>query len=76
VGWDLALLGLALHLRTGASMDDAQAFAGSAEGQAFMRRSAADWGAAHAAAGAPAATANDAAARTSAAYAPDPERVG
>jgi uncharacterized protein YndB with AHSA1/START domain len=75
VGWELALLGLALHLRTGASVDDAQAFAGSADGQAFMRRSAAHWGAAHAAAGTPAAIANDAAARTSAAYAPDPERV-
>jgi uncharacterized protein YndB with AHSA1/START domain len=76
VGWDLALLGLALHLRTGAPPSGAQAFASSAEGQAFMRRSAADWGAAHLAAGAPAATANEAAARTSAAYAPDSQRAG
>ena len=72
VGWDLAFLGLALYLRTGATVDDPHAFATSAEGQALMRRSAADWGAAHAAAGAPAATADDAAARTSAAYAPGP----
>jgi uncharacterized protein YndB with AHSA1/START domain len=75
VGWDLGLLGLALYLRTGASVDDPQAFASSPEGQALMRRSAAEWGAAHAAAGTPAATANEAAARTSAAYAPDPDRV-
>jgi len=76
VGWELALLGLALHLRTGASADQARDFASSAEGQAFMRRSAADWGAAHAASGVPAATADEAAARTSAAYAPDAGRVG
>lgn len=73
VGWDLALLGLALYLPAGASVDDPQAFGSTPEGQAFMRRSVADWGAAHAAAGAAAATANEAAARTSAAYAPDPD---
>src|SRR4051812_30186331 len=76
VGWELALLGLALHLRTGASADEARDFASGAEGQAFMRRSAAEWGAAHAASGAPDETASEAAARTSAAYAPDPGRVG
>jgi uncharacterized protein YndB with AHSA1/START domain len=75
VGWDLGLLGLALYLRTGASVDDPQAFASSPVGRAFMRRCAADWGAAHAAAGTPAATAQEAAARTSAAYAPDSDRV-
>jgi uncharacterized protein YndB with AHSA1/START domain len=75
VGWELALLGLALFLRTGATVDDPQAFGSRPEEQAFMRRSAAEWGAAHAAAGAAAATANEAAARTSAAYAPDPDRV-
>jgi activator of Hsp90 ATPase-like protein len=72
VGWELALLGLALHLRTGGSADEARDFASSAEGQAYMRRNAAEWGAAHAASGAPAETADEAAARTSAAYAPDP----
>ena len=76
VGWELGLLGLALHLRTGASADEARDFATSADGQAFMRRSAAEWGAAHAASGAPAETADEAAARTSAAYAPDPGPVG
>ena len=76
VGWELGLLGLALHLRTGTSADEARDFATSADGQAFMRRSAAEWGAAHAASGAPAETADEAAARTSAAYAPDPGPVG
>lgn len=73
MGWDPALLGLALSLRTGASVDDPQVFGSTPEGQAFMPRGAADWGAAHAAAGDLAATANEAAARTSAAYAPDPD---
>lgn len=75
VGWDLAFLGLALYLRTGAPMDDPQGFVASTEGRGLMRRSAADWGAAHAAGGAEAAVADEAAARTSAAYAPDPERA-
>jgi hypothetical protein len=38
-----------------------------------MRRSARDWGSADAAAGAPGAAAREAAARTSAGYAPEPE---
>jgi uncharacterized protein YndB with AHSA1/START domain len=75
VGWELALLGLALYLRTGASVAHPHAFGSRPEERAFMRRSAAAGGAAHAAAGAAAATADEAAARTSAAYAPDPERV-
>ena len=75
VGWDLTLLGLALHLRTGAPVDDPQGLATSPEGRAFMQRSAAAWGAAHAAAGVQTASANEAAARTSAAYAPDPDRA-
>jgi uncharacterized protein YndB with AHSA1/START domain len=74
VGWDLGLLGLALHLRTGASVDPT-AFETNPETRACMRRSAADWGAAHVAAGAQAAVADEAAARTSAFYAPDPERA-
>jgi uncharacterized protein YndB with AHSA1/START domain len=74
VGWDLTLLGLAEHLRTGAAVDDPQGLAASPEGRAVMQRSAADWGAAHAAAGVTPAIADEAAARTSEAYAPDPER--
>jgi hypothetical protein len=75
VGWDLTLLGLAQHLRTGAAVDDPQGLVTSPEGRAFMRSSAADWGAAHAAAGAQAANTKEAAARTSAAYAPGPDRA-
>jgi uncharacterized protein YndB with AHSA1/START domain len=71
VGWDLALLGLAQYLRTGALGLDPEAFQASPEALEFMRRSAADWGAAHAAAGTRPAVADEAAARTSAAYAPE-----
>jgi hypothetical protein len=74
VGWDLGLLGLALHIRTGEAVDH-EAFESNPESRAFIRGSAADWGAAHAAAGAQTAVAEDAAARTSAFYAPDPERA-
>src|SRR3979490_278660 len=59
VGWDLTLLGLALHLRTGAPVADPQGLATSPEGRAFMQRSAAAWGAAHAAAGVQTASANE-----------------
>ena len=71
VGWDLTLLGLAQYLRSGALDVDPEAFPTSPEGLAFMRRSAADWGAAHAAAGTRAEIADEAAARTIAAYAPE-----
>jgi uncharacterized protein YndB with AHSA1/START domain len=68
VGWDLCLLGLAYHL--GSGVEVTKDLVATPEGRDVMRRSAEDWGAAHAAGGAPAATARDAAARTSAAYAP------
>jgi uncharacterized protein YndB with AHSA1/START domain len=69
VGWDLAVLGLASFVArqhvTGADlMADPSA-------PVFMRRSAAEWGAAHEAAGAAPETAREAATRTSAAYVPD-----
>jgi uncharacterized protein YndB with AHSA1/START domain len=69
VGWDLALLGLAAYL-DGEPVTDPDAFVASPEAQAFMRRCAAEWGQAHAAAGAPPDVAREAAERTSAAYAP------
>jgi uncharacterized protein YndB with AHSA1/START domain len=75
VGWDLALLGLAAYL-AGEPIADPAAFEASPEAQELMRRSAAEWGQAHAAAGAPAEVARDAADRTSAAYAPVPEGTG
>jgi uncharacterized protein YndB with AHSA1/START domain len=73
VGWDLTLLGLSMYLRTGASVDDPQAWGASPEARAFMRGSADDWGAAHAGSGVEAEVAREAAARTSAFYAPDPQ---
>jgi len=69
VGWDLTLLGLAAYLG-GEPVADPDAFVASPEARAFMRRSAAEWGQAHAAAGAAPEVARDAADRTRAAYAP------
>ena len=71
VGWELALLGLAIHLGTGGPADEGGAFMASAEGRDFTRRSVAAWGAAHAEAGVDAAVADEAAARTREAYVPD-----
>lgn len=71
VGWDLTLLGLAQYVRTGALSVDPETFLTSPEAVAFMRRSAAGWGAAHAAAGTRTEIADEAAARTSAFYAPE-----
>src|SRR5258708_14355359 len=53
VGWDLILMGLALHLASGAAADKAEAAAwsGSEEGKDFARRSAEAWCAAHIASG-------------------------
>jgi uncharacterized protein YndB with AHSA1/START domain len=54
IGWDMSLLGLALHLETGASNDPEafMAWSASEEGQTFMRRSNDDWCAADVADGA------------------------
>ena len=64
VGWDLTLMGLVLHLASGAAADKAEAAAwsGSEEGKAFVRRSAEAWCAAHIASGE-----DEAAARTTSA---------
>jgi uncharacterized protein YndB with AHSA1/START domain len=52
-GWELALLGLGLHLSTGAPNDAAafQAWTLSDEGKAFVRASATGWAQAHIAGG-------------------------
>jgi uncharacterized protein YndB with AHSA1/START domain len=71
VGWELALLGLAIHLRTGGPADEGGGFMASAEGRDFTRRSVAAWRGAHAEAGVDAAVAGEAAARTREAYVPD-----
>ena len=71
VGWDLALVGLDLHLSTGAAVEGGSAGMESAEGKAFMRGSSDAWGRASIAAGTPEDAALAAAARTSTAYAGD-----
>ena len=75
VGWDMALVGLAEHLATGASVDPAEAMAwlGSDEGKRFVGEASADWCRADIAAGTDAASARASAARTTAAYTGQPE---
>ena len=70
VGWDLALHGLGLHLRTGAAVDpaEAEAWSVSEEGKAFITASSEDWAAASAEAGTAPDEARLAGARTTAFY--------
>ena len=70
VGWDGAVLGLALYLETGAGLGqaEAQAWMASAEGIRFMTESSEAWRAAAVAAGEDEVTARAAANRTTAAY--------
>jgi uncharacterized protein YndB with AHSA1/START domain len=70
VGWDLGLMGLAIHLSTGQAVDPQQsaAWAGSDEGTAFMSMSSRLWGDASVAAGTDEAAARAAADRTTAFY--------
>jgi uncharacterized protein YndB with AHSA1/START domain len=73
VGWDLTFLGLDRYLDTGeaVSHEDAEAWAGSAEGKAFARASASAWADAHVAGGEQEEVARAMAQRTAAFYAPD-----
>ena len=70
VGWDLALLGLRLHLETGATLDAKQGaeWPTTPEGREFVGRSSEDWRRASIAAGTPEQAARDAAVRTTAFY--------
>lgn len=70
VGWDMALMGLALHLETGAPNDPeaAAAWAASENARGFMAGSAQDWSRAHVESGADPEEARGAAARTVAFY--------
>ena len=70
IGWDSMLLGLAMHLESGAGIDPAEAaaWAASPEGVRFMTESNEAWRAAAVAAGEPAEAAAAAARRTLAAY--------
>lgn len=74
VGWDLALLGLATHLATGADVPpEATAWATSPEGVAFVTATSEAWGAASVAAGTEPEAAREAVARTTAFYTGAPE---
>jgi uncharacterized protein YndB with AHSA1/START domain len=75
VGWDMMVLGLALHLSSGASNDpeESMAWAMSEDGAKFMMQSNDLWRDANIAAGVDRATAEEAAARTIAAYTAPPE---
>lgn len=70
VGWDLGLLGLALHAEGGGSAVAAEgaAWAASPEGLDYMRQCAEAWREAHVRSGAPEGEAGEQAARTVAAY--------
>ncbi|MGH9157866.1 MAG: SRPBCC family protein [Acidimicrobiales bacterium] len=74
VGWDLGLLGLALHLATGEPVDreEVAAWSASAGGRQFMALSSARWCDASIAAGTDAPEARAAADRTTAAYTGEP----
>jgi uncharacterized protein YndB with AHSA1/START domain len=69
VGWDLAFLGLGLHL-AGTSLDDAEGWEESPEAQAFLVASAESWGAAQLADGAGPDEVHASVANTIAFYAP------
>ena len=70
VGWDLALMGLGLHLATGAANDPAEfaAWMGSPDGVEFVTRSSRGWAGASIAAGTDATEAHAAEERTTAFY--------
>ncbi|MFI9155029.1 SRPBCC domain-containing protein [Streptomyces sp. NPDC053367] len=70
VGWEMALVGLTLHLSSGAPVDPARAMSwfGSPEGLAFVEAAAENWYTAHVTGGEDPAVARAAADRTRAAY--------
>ncbi|MEW2397921.1 SRPBCC family protein [Streptomyces sp. NPDC046862] len=70
VGWEMGLVGLTLHLRTGAAVDPqaGMAWAGSEEGRRFVKLSSEGWYEAFVAAGEDPAAARAKADRTTAAY--------
>jgi hypothetical protein len=74
IGWDMAVLGLSLHLSGGPAMDprDGMVWAASAEGKEFMTLSGERWCEAHIASGADEAEARAMAERTIAAYTATP----
>ncbi len=75
LGWDLALMGLGLHLESGAAVDPSEgaAFPTSPDGVAFVRRAAAEWADAAVADGDEPDAAKEAAGRAEAFYTIPPE---
>jgi uncharacterized protein YndB with AHSA1/START domain len=75
VGWDLALMGLGLHIESGAPVDPAEgaAFPTSPEGVELVRRAATDWADAAVSDGDEPDAAHEAAERTVAFYTTPPE---
>ena len=75
VGWDLALMGLGLHLQTGEAVDPSfgETFAVSPEGVDFVRQAATGWADAAVADGGEPGPAREAAERTVAFYTTVPE---
>jgi uncharacterized protein YndB with AHSA1/START domain len=79
IGWDLAMIGLSLHLASGAAVDPAEfaAWSASDDGRLFVQRSGEGWRDAHIASGLdPVDAAEAAAANTIAAYTAPPEEGG
>lgn len=75
LGWDLALLGMAIHLQTGESVPDdfkEEQWATTGAGRDYIRDAGEGWYAAHVASGEDAATARQAADNTIAFYRGDP----
>ncbi|WP_062211164.1 SRPBCC domain-containing protein [Streptomyces sp. NBRC 109706] len=70
IRWDLGLLGLARHL-AGRELADIAAFPSSPEGRTFVTDTSQRWRAVHAASGAPAVRAREAAARSAAFFLPE-----
>ena len=75
VGWDLTLLGLAMHLR-GEVVADHDAWEATPQARAFSAASSAAWGEALRAAGAPPEAVAAAVRNTTAFYAPEPDAGG
>jgi uncharacterized protein YndB with AHSA1/START domain len=72
VGWEGGFLGLGLHLATGETVGNPEAWMVSEEGRSFYRASARAWGEASLAAGADTAAVERNVASTTEFYAPDP----
>jgi hypothetical protein len=75
IGWDMGLLGLGMHIDSGAAIDPAEAavFPSSPEGVEFVRQSAAGWAGAAVADGDDATAAREAAERVAALYTTPPD---